>query len=439
MPTLSVIMIVKNEAHCLADCLGSVRSIADEIVVGDTGSEDATRAIARAHGAYVFDVPWTDDFAAARNTTIAAATGDWLLHLDADELVDPGAAAGIRALVDRDGDGCDAVELELRNYCNTPRAWRWQPAAPQDPYARTFAGYLPAGLLRLFRAGRGFAYHEPVHENITQSVVAAGGRILHSGIPVHHYGYDPGTQRAREKVRSYLAIARRKLHERPEDLKALHDLAEQALACGYVEEAEAACRKAVALEPTHTAAVCTLGNILLSRGDYAEARPLLDTLDRHGHAPVLVRVALAALDLREGYPEEAVRRLQCAIDAAPRAPLARLYMARVLDCLGRPEAARGELAVARDAAPRLTEVANRVRAHELRAEGDMLFAEGAAAGALKCFVEALRLDPDDPLLHNNAGVALHALGYTDQARESFRRALQLAPALDDARKNLEQL
>ena len=63
MPELSVVMIVKDEAACLGRCLASVRDIADEIVAGDTGSTDATPAIAAGFGARVIRVPWRDDFA----------------------------------------------------------------------------------------------------------------------------------------------------------------------------------------------------------------------------------------------------------------------------------------------------------------------------------------------------------------------------------------
>ena len=73
MATLSVILIVKNESAVLAECLDSVAAIADEIVVCDTGSSDDTAEIAQRHGAKVFHIPWENDFAKARNTSIAHA------------------------------------------------------------------------------------------------------------------------------------------------------------------------------------------------------------------------------------------------------------------------------------------------------------------------------------------------------------------------------
>jgi len=84
-PKLSLALIVKNEARCLARCLQSVRAIADEIIVADTGSTDDTVKIAGEFGAKIPRFNWINDFAAARNFALAQTTGDWILVLDADE------------------------------------------------------------------------------------------------------------------------------------------------------------------------------------------------------------------------------------------------------------------------------------------------------------------------------------------------------------------
>jgi len=97
---LSVAMIVRDEANVLADSIQSVRTIADEVVVFDTGSTDRTPEIARKLGAIVTRGTWSNDFSAARNRAMALSTGQWILWLDAGERLDPAAAAPLREFVD---------------------------------------------------------------------------------------------------------------------------------------------------------------------------------------------------------------------------------------------------------------------------------------------------------------------------------------------------
>src|SRR5882724_11685213 len=82
---LSVCFIARNEEKNLPRALASVRGIADEVIVADTGSTDRTVEIAKESGAIVCHFPWCDDFSAARNFAISHARGDWILWMDADE------------------------------------------------------------------------------------------------------------------------------------------------------------------------------------------------------------------------------------------------------------------------------------------------------------------------------------------------------------------
>lgn len=87
MTSISACLIVKNEAQNLARCLESVATLADEIIVVDTGSTDSTVAIARNYTPHVHFFEWCDDFSAARNAALAYATQDWVLILNADEVI----------------------------------------------------------------------------------------------------------------------------------------------------------------------------------------------------------------------------------------------------------------------------------------------------------------------------------------------------------------
>src|SRR5207247_7518533 len=83
LPRLSVCLIVKNEEKFLPQCLESIRDIAEQIVVVDTGSTDRTIEMAKKFGAEVYDFPWVDDFSAARNAALEHARVDWVLTMDA--------------------------------------------------------------------------------------------------------------------------------------------------------------------------------------------------------------------------------------------------------------------------------------------------------------------------------------------------------------------
>jgi tetratricopeptide (TPR) repeat protein len=94
---VSASLIVRNEERVLARCLDRLRDAVDEIIVVDTGSEDATKRIARRYTDHVLDFSWCDDFSAARQFAFNQASGQWVMWLDADDVVL--GAEHIRSLV----------------------------------------------------------------------------------------------------------------------------------------------------------------------------------------------------------------------------------------------------------------------------------------------------------------------------------------------------
>src|SRR5262249_47694600 len=123
-PELSVCMIVKNEEQVLRRCLESVRPIARQVVVLDTGSTDRTKAIAaelRAEGHHYAAGP-EFDFAAARNASLAHAQCDWILTIDADECLLPATAERIRQLVEQGLSA--AYNVDVRRYIEDPASDR---------------------------------------------------------------------------------------------------------------------------------------------------------------------------------------------------------------------------------------------------------------------------------------------------------------------------
>lgn len=87
MFSLSVCLIVKNEEKVLERCLSCVKKFADEIIVVDTGSSDRTKEIALKNTKNVFDFKWVDDFSKARNYSFSKATCDFVMWIDADDVV----------------------------------------------------------------------------------------------------------------------------------------------------------------------------------------------------------------------------------------------------------------------------------------------------------------------------------------------------------------
>ncbi len=85
--TISLCMIVKNEEDVIARCLVSVQGIADEIIIVDTGSTDRTKDIVRTFTDKLYDFAWINDFAAARNYAFSLASMEYILWLDADDVI----------------------------------------------------------------------------------------------------------------------------------------------------------------------------------------------------------------------------------------------------------------------------------------------------------------------------------------------------------------
>jgi glycosyltransferase involved in cell wall biosynthesis len=166
---LSVCIITYNEEANIARTLDSVKGIADEMIVVDSGSTDKTVEFARARGAKVFIEEWKG-FAAQKNAAMAKATGDWILSLDADEEVSPELVASIQSLLKsgKAAPDCDGYMIARRNLY----LGRWIKRS----------GYYPDRKLRLVRRGMGAFEARAVHESMHTT-----GKIGHlEGDLIHH-------------------------------------------------------------------------------------------------------------------------------------------------------------------------------------------------------------------------------------------------------------
>jgi len=170
MTTLSVVVITLNEERRIAGCLAAV-AWADEIIVVDSGSSDDTVAIAHGQGARVITRPFTT-YAEQKNAALAAATGDWILSLDADERVPPELAAELRAAIADPGDAVGFLILRREHMLG-----QWI----------DHGSWGPAYKLRLARRGRG-RWRGAVHETLQ---VDGPTRRLHSPL-LHETNYTIG-------------------------------------------------------------------------------------------------------------------------------------------------------------------------------------------------------------------------------------------------------
>lgn len=436
---LAVAMIVKNEESSLAECLESVRGIADEIVIGDTGSTDGTLGIAEQFGATVHTIQWEDDFAKARNSVLEVIDADWILQIDADEVLDPESAKRIRAIVDSDSPTHDGYWVTLANYTHQCHSWRWVAVEANTPLARDYPGYLAADIVRLFRHGLGIVYSDPVHETVGESLSSLGSSIGNEDLLIHHYGSDPDLPDAKTKDAFYLRLAQAKIESTPDNPKAWFDFATAAQGQEKKSTVLTAAWKAHRLAPDVPDYAHLLASLLVEDRAYEDARNVLQPFTISDPVPLYFLTALGSIETALGQFDKGAEYFQSVIDSRPDHVVSRLAYARTLDLLTRYQSAHDQLREAAQLAPRLEEARSRLEAHDLRKEGEVLFGQQDFTKALRKFVSALALDPEDPLLHNNIGVTLVALDDPQEAKASFQRSLLLAPHMKSARENLDSL
>lgn len=162
--SISLCMIVKNEEETLGRCLSSVKDAVDEIIIVDTGSDDKTKEIAAGFTDKLFDFEWINDFAAARNYSYERATKDFILWLDADDILLPEDLEKLKQLKDEFPPGVDAVMMKYNTGFD-------------DNGKAVFSCFRE----RLSRGSGGFKWREPVHE-----FLEVGWKRINSDVCVTH-------------------------------------------------------------------------------------------------------------------------------------------------------------------------------------------------------------------------------------------------------------
>jgi glycosyltransferase involved in cell wall biosynthesis len=259
LPGASLCMIVRNEERHLPDCLASVRDTFDDAVVVDTGSTDGTRQVAQRFGARVFDFPWVDSFAAARNECLRHARHKWILWLDADDRIDDENRGRLKQLLHALGEERDAYALKVRSALDA-----------------TATAFRLLDQVRVFRNLPEIRWDYRIHEQILPAVNRAGGGVRWADVVIDHVGYqDAGARKS--KLERNLRLLEMDFAERPKDAFTLFNFGWTLLDLGRTEEASTHLREALSqTSPTsstlrklyHLIAVAERG---LSRADKALA------------------------------------------------------------------------------------------------------------------------------------------------------------------------
>jgi tetratricopeptide (TPR) repeat protein len=198
---LSLCMIVRDEADKLAKCIASVRPLVDSMIIVDTGSRDRTVEIAQEWGAIVHTFEWINDFAAARNAALQYVQTEWVLILDADEVLIPDCIPLVQQVM-------QSSHLLVANLL------RQEQGAVQSPYSL---------VSRLFRKHPALHFSRPYHESIDDSVL----RLLQQepqwqvtslpGVAISHSGYQPTLIAERDKANRAKTAMASYLSNHPED------------------------------------------------------------------------------------------------------------------------------------------------------------------------------------------------------------------------------
>ena len=179
-------MIVKNEEKYIKDCLESVKDIADEIVIVDTGSTDSTISIAESYGAKVYHFEWINDFSAARNFALSKSNGEWILYLDADERLDSKSIHELKRIIStsqRTGYFCTVKSLDREESRDNSMSY-----------------------VRLFANSPEIKFIGKVHEQIVPSLSYNDYTLSKSSILIHHIGYNVSVEEKQKKATRNLPL-----------------------------------------------------------------------------------------------------------------------------------------------------------------------------------------------------------------------------------------
>ena|SRR3989338_1844723 len=266
MSTISLCMITKNEERYLEQCLNSVKEIVDEIIIVDTGSTDKTKEIAKKFKAKIIDFKWIDDFSAARNESLKHAAKDWILVLDADEVIEKNDFKKIKNAVENSENDLAGFQLEQRSYLNN----FFEGALKNDSdfgLVRQYPFYIPHNLVRLFKNNLGLGFRHRVHELIEDSISEKKLEYQKLDAVLHHFGSLKDENLIGEKTEQYSGMILRQLEENPESARYNYQAARMHLGMGDFSNALKYFEKTAKLNPNYKLVFSEIAKIYLQMND----------------------------------------------------------------------------------------------------------------------------------------------------------------------------
>lgn len=217
---ISLCMIMRDEEEMLPRTLAAVAPAVDEMIIVDTGSQDRSIEIARSFGATVIEREWTGDFSAARNVSLNAATGDWILYLDADEVLVAEDAEKLRELAGHTWR--EALFFDETNFTGNDET----------------GTIVVHAALRMIRNRPEHRFSGRLHEQIANTLPAdLPERITQTPLRIHHYGYLGVVRDSKDKSRRNLELLQKQKEEGAPSAFLHYNLGSEHFALGETEVA----------------------------------------------------------------------------------------------------------------------------------------------------------------------------------------------------------
>lgn len=321
---LSLCMISRDEEKWIQKPIKSTLGLWDECILVDTGSSDATVTKARELGARIYSIDWENDFSKARNYSIALAQYEWILVLDADEILDEKTCLAIKDLIQSSKE--DRIILTQTTYCasNQIGAIANQLKIPES---NSFPAYTESKIVRLFRNRPYLKFKFCVHECLVD-LRSKNQRAYDSQLRIHHYGIVRKDQN-KNKSQNYLQLALKKLSDEGENFQNIKEYIIALVEAGHGKEILPWFDKLKQFGDCDVTLLLLLGQYYFLEKKYCDAKmtfkKVLELEDNNTHA----MIELSKCYYIESEYKQAQEQLVAAFHLNPNMKVLLWYLAKV--------------------------------------------------------------------------------------------------------------